>query len=90
MTLEVATELARRALWTAAELSTPVLLVGLVVGLLFAVVQAITQVHEQTISFIPKLIAMAAVVFVTLPWLLEALTSYAREVIGRMAEGGSL
>ncbi len=88
MSLESATEIARRALLTAAELSLPVLAVGLFVGLLFAVLQAITQVHEQTISFIPKLFAMAVVIFFLLPWFLTVITDYTQEVFGQLSMTG--
>ncbi|MCZ6793029.1 MAG: flagellar biosynthetic protein FliQ [Planctomycetota bacterium] len=82
--LEWATEIAQRTLLVAAELSLPVLGVGLVIGLLFSVLQAITQVHEQTISFIPKLFAVGTAVFLLLPWILGVMTSYMMEVFGRL------
>ena len=84
--LSYATELGRDALLLAAELSLPVLVVGLIVGLAFAVLQALTQVHEQTLSFIPKLFAMGAMIFLFLPWFLSAITDYTEEIfkqIGR-------
>jgi len=87
-TLESATSLAQRALVIAAELSLPVLLVGLVVGLFVSVMQAITQVHEQTIAFIPKLLAVGVVIFFLLPWLLTVMTDYTREVLGQMSAVG--
>jgi flagellar biosynthetic protein FliQ len=80
--LEMATELARRALMTAAELALPVLAVGLIVGLAIGVLQAMTQVHEQTVSFIPRLLAMGAAVLLLLPWFLDVITGYTREVFG--------
>lgn len=88
VSLESATELARRALLIAAELSFPILAVGLFVGLLFAVLQAITQVHEQTISFIPKLFAMAVVIFFLLPWFMTVITGYTSEVFSQLHKTG--
>lgn len=83
--LESATLIAQRALLVAAELSLPLLAVGLIIGLLFSFLQAITQVHEQTISFIPKLFAMGAVLFLLLPWFLTVMTAYTLEVLGQLS-----
>ena len=79
--MQVAVELTRRALVLTLELSLPVLLVGMVVGFLVSLVQAVTQIQEQTLSFIPKLLAVAATVFLTLPWMLTVLVDYTREVL---------
>ena len=87
--LESATELAQQALLVAAEISIPVLIAGLVVGLLFSLLQAVTQVHEQAISFIPKLFAMGAVMFFMLPWVLNLLTGYTREILGQLSRIGA-
>ncbi len=62
-------------------LAAPLLLVALGVGLLVGLFQAATQINEMTLSFIPKLMAMAAVVLVAGPWMLRQMISYTRELI---------
>ena len=68
--METAIELSRGALSTAIELALPVMVVGLAVGVIVSVFQAMTQVHDQTLSFIPKILAMVAVILLLLPWFL--------------------
>jgi flagellar biosynthetic protein FliQ len=71
----------RHALETTLMLAAPLLLTALVVGLLVGVFQAATQINEMTLSFIPKLLATAAVLVVTGPWMLKLLLSYTRGLI---------
>jgi len=61
-------------------LAAPLLLVALVTGLIVGAFQAATQINEQTLSFIPKLLAMALAVVVAGPWMLKVLISYTREL----------
>jgi flagellar biosynthetic protein FliQ len=72
--------LSTEALKVALELALPLLLVGLVVGLLVSVFQAVTQIQEQTLSFIPKVLAVAAVLVVGGPWMLGTLLAYTAEL----------
>jgi flagellar biosynthetic protein FliQ len=61
--------------------SMPVLLTVLAVGLVVSIFQAVTQINEQTLAFVPKLIAAVAVLVVAGPWMLETLVDYIRRVI---------
>ena len=61
--------------------SMPVLLTVLAVGLVVSIFQPVTQINEQTLAFVPKLIAAVAVLVVTGPWILETLVDYIRRVI---------
>ena len=61
-------------------LAAPMLLVALVVGLLVGIFQAATQINEMTLSFIPKLIAMAATMAIARPWMLKLIVGYTREL----------
>jgi flagellar biosynthetic protein FliQ len=85
--VDIAIRFSRGAMGTALELALPVLAAGLVVGLVVSVLQAMTQVHDQTLSFIPKILSVFGVVFLLLPWLLAVLTSYTRGVFERLGEG---
>lgn len=80
MTMDLATELCRDAVVVTVLISLPLLGVSMAVGLLISIVQAITQLQEQTLSFVPKLIAMLAVGLFTLPWTLSTLSEYAIEI----------
>jgi flagellar biosynthetic protein FliQ len=72
--------IAQRALEITMLLAAPMLLVALVVGLLVGVFQAATQINEMTLSFIPKLLAMAAAIVIAGPWMLKLIVSYTREL----------
>ena len=69
-----------RALEITVMLAAPMLLVALTVGLLVGVFQAATQINEQTLSFIPKLLAMAATLVFAGPWMLKLIVGYTREL----------
>jgi flagellar biosynthetic protein FliQ len=58
----------------------PLLLAGLIVGLIVSVFQAVTQIQEQTLAFIPKIIAIAAVVVIMGPWMLGQVLSYTTQL----------
>ena len=73
--------IANDAIWITLRIAGPILIVGLVVGLVVSVFQAVTQINEQTLAFVPKLIAAVAVLVVTGPWILETLVDYIRRVI---------
>jgi flagellar biosynthetic protein FliQ len=81
MTPEMIMSVGRHALEIMLLLAAPLLLVALVVGLLVGVFQAATQINEMTLSFIPKLAAMAVVITIAGPWMLKVLVSYTRALI---------
>ncbi|MGH8443771.1 MAG: flagellar biosynthesis protein FliQ [Solimonas sp.] len=81
MTPETVLSLARDALWLTLLLASPLLLAALAVGVLVGVIQAATQINEMTLSFIPKLLALAAVLVATGPWMLRTLVEYTRRLI---------
>lgn len=76
-----AIELTRDALWMGMLISAPVLLTGMVAGLILGLVQALTQIQEQTVAFVPKLIAMVLILSFTLPWLLTQFLQYSTDLI---------
>lgn len=76
----VVVDLARRAMLMALALGGPLLLVALVVGLLVSVLQAVTQVQEQTLAFVPKLVAVGVVFLVGLPWMLQLAVNFTAEI----------
>ena len=76
MTPEVAVDIARQALWATVVLVGPVLVAGALAGLFTSVLQAVTQIHEQTLSFLPKIAASILVLVAFGPWMLRMLTEY--------------
>ena len=77
-----AIDLGRQALWTMLLIGSPVLLAGMIVGLVIGLFQALTQIQEQTVVFVPKIIVMLLVLSVTLPWLIAQMLQYTTELIG--------
>jgi len=82
--LGLAVDLGREALWVAVKLSFPILLSALIVGALISVLQAATQLQDQTLNQVPKMFTVAAVVFVALPWILAALAEYTQDLVSGM------
>ncbi len=82
------TELARDLLWTTIVLAGPVLLVGLAVGLLVSLFQALTSVQEQTMSLIPKMFAVMLVVLLLLSPALQILREYTERIFSQLVTFG--
>jgi flagellar biosynthetic protein FliQ len=81
-----AIDLGREAILMALLVSAPVLLAGLLVGLVVGLLQALTQIQEQTVSFVPRIVAMGFVLAFSLPWLLNQMIQYVQDVIGNIPE----
>jgi len=81
VTPEAVLSLGQQALQLALLLAAPLLLVSLAVGLLVGVFQAATQINEMTLSFIPKVLAMATTLMLLGPWMLQMLTEFTRRLI---------
>jgi flagellar biosynthetic protein FliQ len=81
--LTVAIDLGRDALLLVLIVASPVLLIGLCVGLAIAVFQAMTQLQEQTLTFVPKIAAMALAAAFLGPWLATRMLEYAAEMFGK-------
>jgi flagellar biosynthesis protein FliQ len=75
-------DLGREALLMVLVLAAPIMGVGLLVGLTVSMFQAMTQIQEQTLSFVPKIIAMMGTALLLVPWLASRVVEYARELFG--------
>jgi flagellar biosynthesis protein FliQ len=73
-------DLARNAIMLALLIAGPMLVVALLVGLTVSVLQAVTQIQEQTLAFVPKLVGVAVVFLLALPWMIQLLVKYATEL----------
>ena len=81
MNVDAVMEIGRDALWVAVLLSAPILLTALGIGLLIGIIQAATQIQEMTLSFIPKLLGVAAALVIAGPWMLSLLTEWVTELL---------
>ena len=85
MTQELVMEIFNEAVMLAFKMGVPLLLVGMLVGLIIAILQAATQVHEQTLTFAPKVIIVALTLLALGPWMLNSLIDFANEIFELMA-----
>ena len=76
MSIDQATDLIRNALILVLLISAPMLIIGLVVGIIVSLLQAVTQIQEQTLTFIPKITAMVIAAIVLMPWIGQRLLDY--------------
>ena len=80
MNQDVVVNLAMSAMELAMKIGMPILLVGLAIGLLVSVFQAVTQIQEQTLTFIPKIVAMGVTLVVAGPWMLNQVVAYTQQL----------
>lgn len=80
MEMPLALDLGREALLTALVIAGPVLITGVVVGLAIGIIQAVTQIQDQTISLVPKIVAMVAAAVFFVPWLAARAVEYAQDM----------
>ena len=80
--LDQATDAVRHALILALLVSTPMLAIGLTVGIIVSLFQAITQIQEQTLTFVPKIVSMVAAAIFLFPWMGHYLLQYASHMFG--------
>jgi flagellar biosynthetic protein FliQ len=80
MTPDSVMDLARHSLFVTAMIAAPLLVVSLIVGLVIGMLQAATQIHEATLSFIPKLLLLVLTLFVAGPWMLRMLTDFTHDL----------
>ena len=80
MDAPTAVDLCRSTLIAAVVIAAPLLLVGMAAGLLVGLLQALTQVQDQTVAFVPKILAMAGVLIACLPWLVTRMLEFTRTV----------
>lgn len=81
METTMVSDILRDAVGVALKLGGPMLILSMLVGVVVAVFQAVTQIHEQTISFILKLVVVVTVLLIGGGWMLETLQDYARELL---------
>ena len=85
MTPEYAIQLGQDTLMLVLVIAGPTLLVALVVGLMVSIFQAVTQIHEMTLTFIPKILAVAAVLSLLLPWTIRRMIEFTTGLISSIS-----
>lgn len=85
MTTAEVMEVLKQAMLVAFQMAGPLLIVSIVVGLIVAIFQAATQIHEQTLTFVPKLIVIAIVLLVLGSWMLSVFTEFVNHIFSIMA-----
>ena len=86
MNPEFAVELVKALIFQALTMAGPILLVALVVGLGVSLFQAVTSIHEQTLSFVPKVIGIVLILIITLPWMLRTMMEFTTMLIEKMPQ----
>ncbi|MBW5444561.1 flagellar biosynthesis protein FliQ [Cohnella sp. CFH 77786] len=86
MSSEFVIGLAGQALYTVLKVSAPMLGLGLIVGLIVSIFQATTQIQEQTLAFVPKIVAVFVAILVFGPWILTIMIDFTSHILGNLAQ----
>jgi flagellar biosynthetic protein FliQ len=84
MTQEMVIEIAERAVWIVLLVSGPLLLIALIVGLLVSIFQATTSIQEQTLAFVPKIVAVFVAIVFFGPWMISQMTAYITDILNNL------
>ena len=87
MNVDQAVELSRDALVVTLTIGAPVMLMAVIVGLFINIIQAVTQLQDQTLSFVPKILAMVLTMLLVLPWILNLLNDYSTNLFHEIPSG---
>ncbi|MCH8508524.1 MAG: flagellar biosynthesis protein FliQ [Phycisphaerales bacterium] len=81
MTAETAIDLIRNTLMIVLTIAVPLLLAGMMIGLVVSLFQSVTSIQDQTLTFVPKIIIIVVVAVILMPWMIELLTAFTREML---------
>ncbi len=81
MTPDQITDIIRQTLYTALQVSSPILLIAMIIGFTISVFQSVTQINEMTLTFVPKIIIFAFVVSIAFPWILKTVSKFALDIL---------
>lgn len=85
MESDILVEVGSRAIWITLLVSAPMLITGLVVGLLISILQSVTQLQEITLTFVPKIVAVFIVFIIALPWISNVLIVFTQDLFNQIA-----
>lgn len=86
MTEDMVMAIGAETIKTTIYLAAPMLLAAMLIGIMISILQAITQINEATLTFIPKMVAVVVVLVILAPWMLEVIQQYATHIIGQSGE----
>ena len=86
MSPEFAVEMLKNTIFQAVMLAAPILLTAMIIGLVVSLFQAVTSIHEQTLSFVPKALGIVALLILLLPWMLRSVIQFTTFVIEKMPQ----
>jgi len=86
MNAAYATDLLKLLMTTAVTLAAPILLTAMVIGLAVSLFQSVTSIQEQTLTFVPKVLAIVALLILLMPWMLRTLVEFTAGMIGKMPQ----
>ncbi len=81
MDMQYVIALGRQAIYTTLLVSAPMLILAMIVGLAISILQAVTQVHEMTLTFIPKIVAVAVALVIFLPWMMTTIVGFTSQLL---------
>ncbi len=84
MNSEIALDLGRQVLFLILKVSLPLLCVGLIVGVSVSILQAVTQIQEMTLTFVPKIIAVIIAAIFFMPWIISQMMTFTQRMLGEM------
>ena len=84
ISVEQAIDLLRDAIMVTMVFVAPILIIGMFIGLVISLIQAVTQIQEATLSFVPKIFAMAVAIVLVMPWMFQRLLDYTRHLFTTM------
>lgn len=88
MTQDQALSVFKEALLVILKVGGPILIISIIIGLVISILQAATQVHEQTLTFVPKLIAIGIILLLAGGWMMDTCSDFAKEIFNLMAKVG--
>lgn len=86
MNPEFAVELVKAMIFQALTLSAPILVTAMVIGLGVSLFQAVTSIHEQTLSFVPKVLGIVAILVIALPWIVRSMIEFTTMMVEKMPQ----
>jgi flagellar biosynthetic protein FliQ len=86
MTPEFAVHLLKTTMFQAVTLAAPILLAAMIIGLAISLFQAVTTIHEQTLTFVPKALGLVALIVLLLPWMLRSVLQFTTVIIEKLPE----
>ncbi len=85
MEIEFVVDICRKAVQTSLMVAAPPMLAGMIIGLLVSIFQATTQINEQTLTFIPKIVAVFITLLIMTPWMIHTMVSFASGIFATIA-----